>query len=148
MSVDVRRMIETMGASLMAGQVLTLEADYQQRTAFTLGTLLLFASQEWDSAAERLSQENDALRALFAEGAPAFADAPLGGKLAAAGAESDESLRVSALQAANNTLRGLLIELHAAVEERDDADARVLEEKIWRELVASTDRRMLPGSPF
>ena len=65
MSVDVRRMLETMGGSLMTGQVLTLEADYQQRTAFMLGTLLLFASQEWDAAAERLTDENRAMREIF-----------------------------------------------------------------------------------
>jgi len=147
MSVDVRRMLETMGGSLMTGQVLTLEADYQQRTAFMLGTLLLFASQEWDAAAERLSDENRAMREIFADAAPVLAGSALGDKLAAVPPE-DTSLRISVLQASNNELRALLIELHAAVEERDTPDAKAIEARIWAELVASTERRILPGAPF
>lgn len=141
-------MVETMGASLMAGQVFELEADYAQRTGFTLGTLLLFASQEWEHGAQRLVEENTALRALFARAAPVLVAGELRERVSAAAESTDSSVRTSELQAANNGLRALLIDLHAHAEERDDEAGRALDADIWRELVASTERRVLPGSPF
>ena len=148
MSVDVRRMVETMGVSLMAGQVFSFEADYQQKSAFSLGTLLLFVGQEWDRSVEMLVDDNRALRELFARAAPDVGDATLRERVQQAAEGRDPGLRVSALLEANNALRGLLIDLHVHVEERDDEAAAALERAIWRELVASTDRRMLPGAPF
>ena len=55
-------------------------------------------------------------------------DAALAGRLSAAAREVDEDLGVPALDAANARLRGLLIELHQAVEAaRDTAtDAKIL----------------------
>ena len=140
-------MVETMGASLMGGQVFELEADYQQKTAFTMGTLLLFAAQDWDRSAARLVEENAALRALFADAGRQL-DGELVPRLQEAAASSDPSLVVTELQKANAELRSLLIELHEHVEERDDEIGRALDARIWRELVASTDRRQLPGAPF
>jgi len=146
-SVDVRKMVETMGASLMTGQVLTSADDYQQRSASSLGILLLLASQEWDHSAERLTLENAATRELFAAAAPALAG-ELRERVQAAARSSDPGLRISELVAANDELRRLLIELHAHVEERDDAQAAEIDAAIWRELVRSTERRQLPASPF
>ena len=148
MSVDVRRMVETMGASLMGGQVLSLESDYQQRSGFTLGTLLLFAAQEWDQMAERFVQENAAMRAIFAKAEPSVPDAALRERVAAAARSLDASIKISDLRNGHKELRALLIDLHAHVETRDDPEARELDTDIWNELVASTERRMLPASPF
>ena len=148
MSVDVRRMVETLGVSLMGGQVLELESDYQQRTGFTLGTLLLFAAQDWNESAHRLVEENAAFRRLFGRAAPAVTDAALAAELAAAGVAGDASLRLADLRAGNVELRRLIIALHEHVEEREDGQARELEQRVWAELVASTDRRQLQGAPF
>ena len=148
MSVDVRRMVETTATSLMTGQMLSLEAEYQQKSAFTLGTFLLFAAQEWDRAAERLVEENAALREIFREAAGVVSDPALAERARAAADGADPGLRVSALMAANDDLRALLIDVHAHVEERSDAEARALDEAIWAELVRSTERRALEGSPF
>ncbi|WP_332765448.1 hypothetical protein [Phenylobacterium sp.] len=87
--------------------------------------LLGFAAQAWDGAAHNLVQENRAIRALLGE------------------AGSDEDLRLSALSAENDRLRAALIALHIAVEGKDPAK----EAAIWAELVASTERRMVVGSP-
>ena len=87
--------------------------------------LLGFAAQAWDGAAHNLVQENRALRKLLdLEGA-------------------DEDLRISALSAENARLRAALIAKHAEVEGKDPA----MEAAIWAELVASTERRMVAGSP-
>jgi len=93
-------------------------------------------------------EENRALCALFADAAPGIEEASLRERLARAGAEEDGDLRISALEARNAALRGLLIELHAHVEERDSAEARRVEAAIWRELAASTARRKLGLNAF
>lgn len=96
--------------------------------------LLGMAAEVWDGMADRLVKENRAIRVLLA-GDPAFAE------LAVA---ADEDLRLTALKAANDALRAALIELHAKAEAAGDVG---LMEDIWAELVASTDRRRLMGSP-
>lgn len=87
--------------------------------------LLGFAAQAWDGAAHNLVDENRAIRKL----------------LGLAGADDD--LRLSALSAENARLRAALIARHAEVEGEDPA----MEAAIWAELVASTERRMVAGSP-
>lgn len=109
--------------------------------------LLAVAAQEFDRAAARHVEENRAVRALLARGAAVVADAALAERLRSLAATADEDLRVSALQAANSALRAGLIELHAAVEAADGAEAKALESEIWSELVVSTERRVLAGAP-
>ncbi|MDP3747327.1 MAG: hypothetical protein Q8Q88_09800 [Phenylobacterium sp.] len=87
--------------------------------------LLGFAAQAWDGAAHNLVQENRAIRALLGE------------------AGSDGDLRLSALSTENDRLRAALIALHIAVEGKNPAK----EAAIWAELVASTGRRLVAGSP-
>ena len=96
--------------------------------------LLGMAAEVWDGMADRLHAENRALRALLARD-PAFAELAAG---------QDESLKISALKAANDRLRAALIDLQAAAEARSDT---ALCEDIWRELLASTERRKLMASP-
>jgi hypothetical protein len=60
----------------------------------------------------------------------------------AAGSQ-EASLRISALDASNDALRQLAIELHAYVETQDAPAARRIEASLWRELAASTERRKL-----
>lgn len=96
--------------------------------------LLGMAAEVWDGMADRLAAENAAIRKILAKD-PAYAEL-------AGGAET--SLRISVLKAANDKLRGALIELQAAAEAQGD---EALNEEIWRELVASTERRKLMASP-
>jgi hypothetical protein len=87
--------------------------------------LLTIAAEVWDGAAQTLVVENRALRAL----------------LGAAGVDDD--LRISALKAENDRLRGRLIEAQVAAEAAGDAARQAA---IWAELVASTERRKLSVS--
>lgn len=96
--------------------------------------LLGMAAEAWDGAAQRLVEENRALRALLSD-----AGDLAGPDTALAGAEDDD-LRISALSAANARLRAGLIALHAAVEAEDSPEARALESRIWEELRLSTER--------
>lgn len=102
--------------------------------------LLGMAAEAWDGAAQRLVEENRALRALLSDaGDRAGLDAAL------AGAE-DEDLRISVLSAANARLRAGLIALQAAVEAEDSPEARALESRIWQELRLSTERRRMSSA--
>ena len=75
-------------------------------------------------------------------------DAALGARLRAAAEGADADLRVTALERANQALRGLLVELHAQLETLSSPEARRLEAAIWEELRRSTERRALPLAPF
>lgn len=103
--------------------------------------LLALASQAWDGAAQNLVTENRAIRVLLARGAGLVPDA------AALANGSDDDLRISALDAENARLRAALIALQIAVEGRADAEAAALDDAIWAELIASTERRLVAGSP-
>jgi hypothetical protein len=99
-------------------------------------------------AAARRVDENAAMRTLFGRAAAEVTDTELRRKLAEAAARRDPSLLLTELEATNAGLRALLIELHAYVEEQAAPWARAVEAEIWRELVASTERRRLSLAPF
>jgi hypothetical protein len=87
--------------------------------------LLNVAAEVWDNAAANLVEENRALRTLLDD------------------TGDDADLRLSALKADNDRLRGRLIDAHTAAEAAGDV-AR--QEAIWAELRASTERRKLSAS--
>lgn len=99
--------------------------------------LLGMAAEAWDGAAQRLVEENEALRALLSEAGDRA------GRNAWLAQAVDDDLKISTLSAANARLRAALIELHAAVEGDDAPDARALESRIWEELRLSTERRQM-----
>lgn len=142
------QMLGFMAQSLLLEIGPAVADDYGQRGAQILGMLLTMVAEEWDRGAERLVEENAALRALFAEAAPHVADAALGERLRGAAGGREESLRLSALNRANDALRALLIDLHAHLESLDSPAAAALIEQIWRELRTSTERRALSAAPF
>ncbi|MEI7571793.1 MAG: hypothetical protein WCJ52_01580 [Phenylobacterium sp.] len=109
--------------------------------ALSLSAALLgMAAEAWDGAAQRLVEENRALRALLAD-----AGDYTGPDAALAGAE-DSDLTISVLSAANARLRAGLIALQADVEAEDSPEARALESRIWQELRLSTDRRRMSSA--
>ncbi len=110
--------------------------------------MLIAVGEEFERAAARRSEENRALRALFAQAVPVVTEPGLSERLEGAAAGEETSLRISELEQANAELRGLLTELHAHVEELDSPAARQIERAIWQELVASTERRKLMMGPF
>lgn len=125
-----------------------ITSGYAQGSALVASMLLQAASEEWDRAAARRVEENEALRRLFREAHDTVGDPDLERRLAEAGAGSDDDLKLSSLDRSNDALRGLLISLHAHVEELSSAAAREVEQQIWRELRRSTERRALSIAPF
>lgn len=148
MRPSVDRLLEVGAVHLMAQVGPALGPGYMQSSAAVLGMLLLCVREEFERGAARRVEENAALRRLFAEAAPVVADEGLRAQLVEAAGGADASLGVSELERGNAALRGLLIDLHAHVEELEGREARRIEDLIWRELSASTVRRKLAIGPF
>jgi hypothetical protein len=145
---DVPLALQKLAASLLVEVAPAVGVDYLQRNTGVSAIMLQLASEEWERAAARRVEENGALRAIFRDGAAVASDAALRARLAAAAAETDADLRISALEATNASLRALLIELHAHVERLGAPEARRLEDAVWAELRRSTERRALSLAPF
>jgi hypothetical protein len=145
---DLARVLEVCAAQLLLEVAPQVQPPYRQASVAVTGVLLSAMREELDRVAERRIVENRTLRALFERALPVVRDAALAARLADAAASGDGSFRLSDLDAANAALRRLLIELHAHAEEIDDPEARRLEDAIWRELAASTERRRLSLGMF
>ena len=88
--------------------------------------LLGILAETWGGQAAILVEENSAFRALLGQDG------------------IDADLRLSALQAENDRLRAALITLQIGAEANRDT---AMQDRIWAELAASTERRKLSTSP-
>lgn len=147
MKPEASHALERIMQALLGELMPAVQPAYRQASVGMQAMMLVSVREELDRAAARRVDENGALRALFAEAAPAVDDAALRERLAAAARGADESLLVPALEEGNRALRSLLIELHAHVEGLAGDEARRIEAAIWRELAASTERRKLSLGP-
>ena len=133
----LRELARTLAQDTAPRMPTTFEASGLIRNAMLLGVV----AEEFDRAAARRVEENAALRRLFASAVDVIDASELRARLHVASGTKDASLRVSDLDISNRTLRGLLIELHAHVEQVPGEPARILEAAIWHELALSTERR-------
>ena len=148
MRPEPTRFLSVAAGHLMGKTAAALGDGYEQSSVSVMGLMLTQLAEEFDRAAARRVEENRTLREIFAQAIDDVADDDLRAKLAEAASGDDPDLAVAALEQSNCELRALLIELHAHVEELDSPAARDLEAEIWRELVASTERRKLGIGPF
>lgn len=127
-----------------------LTGSWEQAVVMRHVALLPVVRQELERGVQRRVEENAAMRALFAQALDALTDTALTdtalmARLKDAVASHDESLLLTALDVSNHRLRALLTDLHAhtetSSEPRTVPAVQALETAIWRELVASTDRR-------
>lgn len=116
-----------------------LPAGYGQGSATLTGVLLLMVAQEFNRAADIRAKENAAMRALFADAAPA-AGAELGARLKAAADERDADINIATLDRSNAALKALLIELHMHAER---SDAHALETRILQLLNEAATARQV-----
>ena len=148
MRPDVTLVLERTLAQLAMELMPTLQPSYRQGTLGVQLALLAAIREEFDRAAARRVEENQALRSLLSRGAELAETSGLAERLHAAADTGDRDLQVSALQRANDELRALLIELQTELESRDDGAARTLAGNVWDELRRSTERRVLSMGPF
>lgn len=118
-----------------------LGGEYSLGSVGLIAMTIGMAAQEFDRAADIRIAENREMRAIFAEAATLVEESGLRARLSRAAASSDTSFRVSALNAANDALAALLIELQSSVEETRAGWAGAFEAKIWDYLVAAAERR-------
>jgi hypothetical protein len=148
MKPEVDFVLRSMMETLLAEVAPAVGDGYVRRNVEVIAGLMAAAAEEYDRAAHVRAEENEALRRIFRDAAPSVLDAGLSARLEASAAERDSSLRVSDLNAANDRLRALLIELHALVETRDEGWARRVNRAIWDELRKSVNRRAISFWPL
>ena len=148
MRPEASRFLGVAAGHLMVKTAGALAPGYEQSSVSVIGLMLTQLGEEFERAAARRIEENGALRRIFTDAVDVVADDDLRAKLAEAARGEEPNFAVSALEQSNCALRALLIELHVHVEELDSQAARSLEAEIWRELVASTERRKLGIGPF
>jgi hypothetical protein len=144
----VEIVLQTMAADMFERVMPAIASSYHQGTAAMIASIMAIASDEWDRAASRRVEENDRMRELFRQSAPAVNDASLRKRILELADTRDQDFHISALENNNCALRAALIELHAHVETQTSAEARKVEDAIWDELAKSTERRRLMSAQF
>jgi hypothetical protein len=144
--VDV--VLQAMMAKLVSEVAPRIDDAYVRSNVEVMAGLLAAAAEEFDRAAHVRWEENQAMRRIFREAAASLPSIELRARLEAAAGETETSFRVRDLDAANDRLRALLIELHAYVEAREDEWARRTNRVILAELVASAKRRAISFWPL
>ncbi len=131
---DIGMILGRIGRKLVTEVAPKLEGDYSGGHAGMSGLMAVMAGEAWDSAADRLVNEIAGLRAL----------------LALAGQPSDVaesvSVKISELTAERNALAEALISVQAALEAREDDQAKDVNAKVWMHLMATAMNRM-PSPP-
>jgi len=139
-SLDAGRMLGRLAESLLTGRAFDLAVPYQQQSALGFGMLLAQIRGQLEGEAAILAEENQAMRAFLKREAAGIGDRELRQRVEAGADGGRGSLRVPDLRAANDALRRLLIDLHVYAESRPAE--RDLEERIWQQLLATTQRRL------
>ncbi|MBA4179096.1 MAG: hypothetical protein C0506_00765 [Anaerolinea sp.] len=133
---------------VMAGALGALMAEvrtpFGAQTAGLSAALAGLLAQEWDRAAARLVEENTAVTGLLERARLIVTDEALHVRIDTVIARIPASdLRVSALRTENDELRGVLVDVHAAVDGVAGEQHELLNRLIWDELRESTRRRHL-----
>ena len=119
-------------------------AAFAQGTIGLLATVLAVSAKEYDRGADIRVAENNQIRALFVELAPAVTDVSLSKELRDAAERKESSLRISALNESNYVLRRLLNNLLIHAEEHG---AHGAQRRIWAALKAIAQRRLVTLGP-
>ena len=144
----VETVFQTMAMDLIERVIPAIGPSYHQGTVGMIATLLAIVSEEWDRAASRRIEENNRIRELFRQAAPAVNDPALRSRIFQLAKTADYDFHITALENNNCALRAALIALHAHVETQTSAEARKVEAAIWHELAKSTERRRLMSAQF
>lgn len=129
-------------AARLRSEIVPELAGFRANNVAMGSAMIDMIADEFDRAAARLFEENEAVRTLLQRGAV------LVDGVAAPDAPAKVDLRVSALEAENAVLRSALIDLQSALETRNHGDARALDADIWAELAQSVERRRIASANF
>lgn len=148
MKPDIDTILNLSAMQMMSTLAPALPTGYAQGAASVLGILMMFSAQEYERGADIRHTENRNMRALFAKLVPDVSDGDLRAKIEAAAKKQDDTLAISALNAANYELRRLLIALQIHFESGETRPSQQARREIWKVLKAGADARALalPGS--
>ena len=141
MRPDPARVLMGVATNLMVGLMPEVRTPFGQSVAGMAGMLTLVLAQEVDRLADRLYRETEEVATILGKALPLLPPELAVRVRAAIDARVAPDLRISSLQAANDRIRAVLIEVHAAVEVLAGPEAAALNERIWDELRESTRRR-------
>lgn len=94
-----------------------ITSEYWQKDTVVMASLMMVAAEDYEKAADIRVRENRELRALF--GRTDVTDTVLAARLQSAASGTEDSYLISALQAQNESLKALLIDLHAYADDQD-----------------------------
>ncbi len=148
MKPEVDVVLRSMMTKLLLEVAPAVGDAYVRSNVEAMGALLAAAAEEFDRAAEVRVAENRSMREILRAATEHVPERDLRSRLAVAAEEREVSLRIGDLNAANDRLRALLIELQTLVEGSDEEWARRVDRAIWAELRASARRRAISFYPF
>src|SRR6202171_6614844 len=93
----VEIVFQTMAIDLIERVIPAIGPSYHQGTVGMVATLLAIVSEEWDRGASRRIEENNRLRELFRQGAPAVNDPALRRRIFQLGTTADQDFHIAAL---------------------------------------------------
>ena len=143
MKPDLGRVLQMNGMALLMEIGPKLGADYSSGSLNLMAMMLLVGADEYERGADVRALENRELKALFGDVAPEVGDVQLRGRLDGAAGEAEGSLTISALDAENDRLKKLLIEMQADIEEQTGDKARAMERRIWQVIRAGLERLVI-----
>lgn len=108
-----------------------LDDAFASEAARMAQSLIAIAARAGDDAVVIRVEENARMRAIFAHAAT-VAEGSLSVRLADAAEGRDPGLRISELDAETGGLRALLVELHTWIEQQKGAEARRIDQEIWK----------------
>lgn len=148
MKPEVDQVLRVVTAKLL-GEVAPAVGDaYVQGQVEAIAALIAAAADEYDRAAHVRVEENRRLRKLFADTAPLVSDPALRATLSVAAETIETSFRIADLNALNDRLRALLIDLHAFVESCGEEWASRANRAIWAELRTAAAARAISFYPL
>jgi hypothetical protein len=148
MKPEVDVVLRSMMTKLLLEVAPAVGDAYVRSNVEAMGALLAAAAEEFDRAAEVRVAENRSMREILRAATKHVPERDLRSRLAVAAEEREASLRITDLNAANDRLRALLIEIQTLVEGSDEEWARRIDRAIWDELRASARRRAISFYPF
>jgi len=143
MRPNTEDLLRGLQASLLTYVLPEVQTPYARTELMITYALLGIAANEADGAAQRLVDDNAAMRELArraAEALPADASA-LAAELRSLAGETDASLRLSNLSAANERLRDAIGRLGVLLEGRDEPPLRELRAAVIERLRAEAESR-------
>ena len=144
MRPDPARVLTGVMSNLMTLVLPETRTAFGQTTTGMCASLVYCVAQEFDRIVDRLLVETRVVAQILTDAAPLLQDEALRNlALDAATRTTPENYRVSTVQSLNDDIRRVLIEVHAAIEQTPGDAAAEMNERIWRELQESTQRRRL-----